>query len=85
MELYVDELLLTSSEPLMVECKMELASEFEMKNLVLMHYLMGSEVWKTNDDISLSQRKYVVKLLVIFGRVECNYMATPMEINFNHL
>jgi hypothetical protein len=37
--LYVDELVLTSSESIIVECKRALASEFEMKYLGMMHYL----------------------------------------------
>ena len=39
--LYVDNLFLTSSEPLMIECKRELSFEFEMKDLGLMHYFLG--------------------------------------------
>jgi len=42
--LYVDGLFLTVSEPLMLECKRELASEFEMKDLGMMHYFLGLEL-----------------------------------------
>lgn len=42
--LYVDELFLTSVDPLILECKREFASEFEMKDLGLMHYFLGLEV-----------------------------------------
>jgi hypothetical protein len=35
--LYVDELFLTSSESIIVECKNALDSEFKMKYLVMMH------------------------------------------------
>ena len=41
--LYVDDLFLTCSEPLMIKCKRELASEFEMKYLILMHYFLDLE------------------------------------------
>lgn len=64
--LYVDDLFLTGSEPLMIECKRDLASKFEMKDLGLMHYFIGSEVWQRPSEIFLSQGKYVVKLLEIF-------------------
>jgi len=37
------------------------------------------------DKILFSQGKYVVKLLEIFGTVEWNCMATPMEMNFENL
>ena len=43
--LYVDDIFLTGEENLIVECKRELTSEFEMKYLVLMHYFLGLEIW----------------------------------------
>ena len=39
--LYVDDLFLTREEHLIDECKRELASEFEMKYLGLLHYFLG--------------------------------------------
>ena len=44
--LYVDDLFLTGVDPLPVihQCKRELASEFKMKDLGLMHYFLGLEV-----------------------------------------
>ena len=44
--LYVDDLFLTRNEKLIVWCKKKLASEFEMKDLGLMHYFLGLEVWQ---------------------------------------
>jgi hypothetical protein len=43
--LYVDELFLTREENLIIECKKKLVAEFEMKDLGLMHYSLGLEVW----------------------------------------
>ena len=42
--LYVDDLFLSGADPLIHQCKMELAAEFEMKDLGLMHYFLGLEV-----------------------------------------
>jgi len=42
--LYVDDLFLTGADPLIHQCKRELASKFEMKDLGLMHYFLGVEV-----------------------------------------
>jgi hypothetical protein len=42
--LYVDDLFLIGEENLIVECRKRLALEFEMKDLGLMHYLLGLEV-----------------------------------------
>ena len=43
--LYVDDLFLTGEENLIAECKQRLAAEFEMKDLGLIHYFLGLEVW----------------------------------------
>jgi hypothetical protein len=45
--LYVDDLFLTGEENLITECKKRLTLEFEMKDLGLMHYFLGLEVWQS--------------------------------------
>ena len=42
--LYVDDLILTGDQKLIKYCKEDLAREFEMKDLGLMHYFLGMEV-----------------------------------------
>ena len=42
--LYVDDLLITGEEHLINQCKKDLASEFEMKDLGFLHYFLGLEV-----------------------------------------
>jgi hypothetical protein len=42
--LYVDDLFLTGEESVIIQCKNELASEFNMKDIGLMHYYLGLEV-----------------------------------------
>jgi hypothetical protein len=49
--LYVDDLCLTGAEPFIIQCKRELASEFDMKDLGLMHYYLGLEVWQKRGEI----------------------------------
>jgi hypothetical protein len=44
--LYVDDLFLTQDEGIIAWCKRELTSKFEMKDLGLMHYLLGLEIWQ---------------------------------------
>jgi hypothetical protein len=39
--MYVDDLFLTGSERLIVDCKKALNFEFEMKDLGMMHYFLG--------------------------------------------
>ena len=57
--LYVDDLFLTGEELFIAECKRELASEFEMKDLGLVHYFLELEVQHKTSEIFLSQGKYV--------------------------
>jgi hypothetical protein len=68
--LYVDDLFLTSSERFIVECKQALTYEFEMKDLGIMHYFFGLEVWQRTDEIFPSQGKYTMKILKKFGMIE---------------
>jgi hypothetical protein len=42
--LYIDYLFPTGVEPLIIQCKRELAFEFDMKDLGVMHYYLGLEV-----------------------------------------
>ena len=44
--MYVDELVITGVERLIEDCKRDLASEFEMKDIGLMHYFLGLEMWE---------------------------------------
>lgn len=56
-----------------------------MKDLGIIHYFLGLEVWQRPSEIFLSQGKYVVKLFKSFGMTECKSLATPMEMNFKML
>jgi hypothetical protein len=83
--LYVDDLFLIGDEKLIVMCKRELASEFEMKDLGLMHYFLGLEVWYRSDEIFLGQRKYTMEILQRFRMMEYKSMTTPITINLKLL
>jgi hypothetical protein len=79
--LYVDDLFLTGDGKLIDGCKREVASEFKMKDLGLMHYFLGLEMWQRSDEIFLIQGKYIVEILKKFGMMDCKSMTTPMTIN----
>ena len=51
--LYVDDLFVTGVDGLIDDTKMKLATEFVMKELGMMHYFLGVEVWQNTDRISL--------------------------------
>jgi len=42
--LYVDDLFLTGAEELIIRCKANLTTKFEMKGIGLIHYFLGLEV-----------------------------------------
>jgi hypothetical protein len=83
--LYVDDLFLTRDEGLIAWCKRELTLEFEMKDLGLMHYFLGLEVWQRQGEIFLAQGKYTVDVLKRFGMMDCKSMSTPMVTNLRKL
>jgi hypothetical protein len=66
------------AERLIVGCKRELASEFEMKDLGLMHHFLGLKVWQKPGEIFLGHGKYTIEILSRFGMMDCRSMATPM-------
>ena len=79
--LYVDDLFITRGEDLIDACKKDLASEFEMIDLGLMHYYLGMEVWQEDGHVLLGQEKYVADVLKRFQMEDCRPMSTPMITN----
>ena len=78
--LYVDDLFVTGMDVLIADTKRKLDVEFEMKELGMMHYFLGMEVWQNANGISLRQGNYAVEILKRFGMMDCKAMTTPMEL-----
>jgi hypothetical protein len=76
--LYIDDFFLTYEEEVIAGCKADLATNFEMKDIGLMHYFLGLEVWQVSREINLGQGKYVVAILNRFRMEYCISMDTPM-------
>ena len=83
--LYVDDLFMTGLEKLIEECTKDLASEFEMKDIELMYYFLGLEVWQQMGEIFLGEGKYAVEILRRFKMVDYKPMANPMGTNWKKL
>jgi hypothetical protein len=66
-------------------CKRELTYKFNIKDLGLMHYYLGLEVWKKHGEILLGQGKCVVKILQNFGMMKFKSMETPMVTDMRKL
>ena len=52
--LYVDDLFVIGKEELIRDARRRLAIEFKMKDLGIVHYFLGFEVWKNANEIFLS-------------------------------
>lgn len=79
--LYVDDLILTGDESLIQDYKEDFAKEFEMKDMGLMHYFLGLEVWQGDGEIFMGQGKYITKILRRFHIQDCKPMATTLVTN----
>ena len=51
--LYVDDLFVIGMDALIAYMKKKLAAEFKIKDLGMMHYFLGMEVWQSVDGIFL--------------------------------
>ncbi|RVW39419.1 Retrovirus-related Pol polyprotein from transposon RE2 [Vitis vinifera] len=59
--------------------KKVLATKFELKDLGQMRYFLGMEVARSRKGISISQRKYVLDLLIEIGMLGCKPSDTPIK------
>ena len=80
-----DELLLTRKEQLIKVPRRRVATKFEMKNLDMIHYFLGMEVWKNTDGISLGQGKYAVEILKRFKMMDYKAVTTSIASNLKLL
>ncbi|KAE8672566.1 G patch domain-containing protein TGH [Hibiscus syriacus] len=77
---YVDDMIITGSDIEEIEkLKMNLAKEFETKDLGSMRYFLGMEVARSEEGLVINQRKYVLDLLAETGMLDCKPVETPME------
>jgi hypothetical protein len=63
-------------------CKDDLAKEFEMKDLGLLHYFLGLEIWQRDGELFVSQGKYTREILGKFHMEGCKPMDTPLPRNW---
>jgi hypothetical protein len=56
-----------------------------MKDLGMMNYFLGLDVWHKTDEIFLSQGKYIVDILKKFWMLNCNPMAMPIVMNLKKI
>ncbi|XP_024026593.1 uncharacterized protein LOC112093079 [Morus notabilis] len=77
---YVDDIILTGdNKDELFKLKTLLAKEFETKDLGNLKYFLGMEVTRSRNEISVSQRKYVLELLRETGMLGCKPAETPLD------
>ncbi|XP_076925214.1 uncharacterized protein LOC143587953 [Bidens hawaiensis] len=85
---YVDDIVITGNCVSAVESvKSLLKTKFLIKDLGELKYFLGIEVFKTDQGICLSQRKYCLELLAEFGLTALKPVNVPIEQSYsvNHL
>lgn len=83
--LLFDDFIIIGEYCLIVKWKHDLASEFDMKYLGLLHYFLGLEVWQKENYIFLNQRKYTIEILTKIGMMDDKPLSTPMEKTLHKL
>ena len=79
---YVDDILLTGNNPACVDSLKKLLDDrFGLKDLGSLRYFLGLEVARTNEGISLNQRKYSLEILKDTGFIGSKLVKFPMEHN----
>nr|GEU99163.1 hypothetical protein [Tanacetum cinerariifolium] len=61
------------------ELKKSMMREFEMTDIGLMSYYLGSEVKQTDEGIFICQERYAKEILKRFSMDKCNPIGTPIE------
>ena len=80
--LYVDDLILTGDEQLIHSCKEDIAREFKMKDMGLLHYFLGLEIWQRDGEIFVYQDKHAKEILGKFHMERCKPMNTLLRGNW---
>eukprot|EP00253_Pinus_taeda_P008197 PITA_08197 len=69
-------------DQLIISCKEDLAREFDMKDMGVMHYFLGVEVWQQDGEVFVSQGKYANEILKRFHMENSKPMQTPLAGNW---
>jgi len=79
---YVDDILLTGNNPAYVDSlKKVLDDRFGLKDLGSIRYFLGLEVARTDEGISLNQRKYALEILKDTSFLGSKLVRFPIEQN----
>lgn len=77
---YVDDILITRTNSVLVDIIQSLGSDFALKDLGTLHYFLGIEVVSTPTGLVLSQTKYATELLLKAGMDSCRPCDSPSTL-----
>ena len=84
--LYVDDMILTGNDPIMVERLLaSLSKEFRMKDMGSLSYFLGIQVKHTSTGLFLNQERYATDLLENAGMLDCAPMPTPLPLQLDRV
>jgi len=79
--MYVDDILLTGSNSIMLHHLIQLlSSEFKLRDLGVVHYFLGIEVQSTGMGLMLRQHKYILDILTRVGMTSCKPVDTLVSL-----
>ena len=82
--MYVDDIILTSSDNHGISPMKHLCDHFQTKDLRKLRYFLGIEVAQSDKDgIVISQRKYALDILEETGFINSKSVNTPIDPNTN--
>ncbi|KAJ0837837.1 putative RNA-directed DNA polymerase [Helianthus annuus] len=80
---YVDDIVITGNNSEEInKVKQLLNTSFSIKDLGLLKYFLGIEVFRNKQGVCLSQRKFCMDLLAEFGLSGCKPVSTPIEQHY---
>ena len=80
--IYVDDMIIMGNDKEEIQnLKEQLSREFEMKDLGQLKHFLGLEVLISKRGIFISQRKYILDLLVVTSMIDCKPAETPIIAN----
>ncbi|GJS11500.1 putative ribonuclease H-like domain-containing protein [Tanacetum coccineum] len=79
-QVYVDDIIFGSTKKsLCIEFKKMMHKKFQMSSMGELTFFLGLQVKQKNDEIFISQDKYVTEILKKFGFTDVKTASTPME------
>ena len=80
---YVDNIVITDSDQDGIrKLKQHLFNHYPTKDLGKLKYFLGIEIAQSHFGVVMSQRKYVLDILVEIGMLDCKLVDTHMDPNF---